>query len=215
MLIKRAGFTIVEMLVVGGLLLIVMGLVASAMIPSFTLFQNELAGTELFQSALMLTQRFKGEVANSMATTMTVDPDNTRLAFLTKDEMLPMEPGAAKARWGRSFVLFYYEPDKKRIVRKLWPAPGQSPPVGLFDGPLPPRLNVTQMRAATSQRNGTERTMVWNCEECRFYDSDTTDNLNLPVRLEFVVTQEARKGGSEDLLKRTLAVEAYPRSMEW
>ena len=63
--------------------------------------------------------------------------------------------------------------------------------------------------------NGTERTLVWDVDSCEFYDSDATDMLTLPVRLRFVVSQKQRKGGSEDLLKRTLAVEAYPRSMQW
>lgn len=211
----RRGLSLVEILLVCGLLLIITGLIAKALVPSFTLFHTELSGTELFQSAIMMTQRFKVDVANSMASTITLDPDKTRISYLPKDMSQPMEPGTARPRFARSFAILYYEPQGRRIYFKLWPKPGQSPPPGLFDGTLPPRLTLAQLQAATSSLNGTERPLVWDVEECEFYDSDTSDILTLPVRLRFVVSRKERKGGSEDLLRRTLAVEAYPRSVEW
>jgi hypothetical protein len=206
---SKSGFTLIDVLVGGVIMLVVMFVMFQLLVPSMTMFRSQMAFSQAHQSSLMAVQKIKREMTNTAVSTLTINPTTYAFSFAPKDESAPFTT-KGETRFRKIFIVYFLKDDK--LFRKFYPYGSDSiPPV--FGGPNPPALSLSHLNTAADTTNGTERVMASRVSHFQVIDGGADGVLiEPPIVVELTCSVPT---DSEKVEEYEVRLEVSPRSMEW
>lgn len=173
--------SLVEVLIVAGLLALLGTLFTWFMIPSLRLTAQQSVRIELQQQATIALAKLTADLRQTSATGVSLGVDSMALNLIegVTDE--------GKQIWADEVVVYYRDASLKRLFRKVYPpAP---PALNLPFNPLrPTRVSPSEL-ASLATSNGQERSAAQNVEVFEIAHSGEGDNLQAPLTLRLVLTR--------------------------
>ncbi len=132
---KRSGLTIVELLVVMGLLGLLLTICGQIVQPSLRVWELNRARADLDQAALVATTRLQRDLLGSHREAVSFRPaDPCALAFPLSERYEALTGKPVFDRW----VLYSLDPQNRLLYRRQWTVPATTEPEALLD----PQLSV-------------------------------------------------------------------------
>lgn len=160
----RRGLTLLEQMVVCGLLSLVLALAFSVLQPCLVDWKILQDRSDMERSASLAGERMSRDMTCSSADSLTVIDNPPAVSFLVPSETGAQgyDPVNGTPMWDH-FVIYYLDASNQILYRKTWPGPGGAviPP---YNYTLPSttvfRLSTAELQLAATTTNGSERRFV-------------------------------------------------------
>lgn len=225
---QRAGFSLAEILVVAFIGLVVMGLCMELLLPSVWMFRVESARSEAQQASLLVVNRMKNELLNSVMDSIYVGRDPVAVVFQQIAETSqPFDTASGSAVLADRWRLYHFDRTSGRVLTRYWPP---TPPgaVALMHnyafatGNQPVRLLYQQdLQTIVAHRpNRTEQVMARNVDALYItdYGNDADNNLDLlspPLEISLTCSVDTSMRGSITRESFTATTKVIPRSTRY
>ena len=172
--------SLVEVLIVAGLLAMLATLFIWFMIPSLRLTAQQSVRIELQQQASIALNKLTTDLRKTSATGVSLGVDSLGL------NMIEGVTEKGKQIWADEVVVYYRDVSLKRLFRKVYPpAP---PALNLPFNPLrPTRVSPSEL-ASLAAANGKERSVAQHVEIFEIAHSGGGNNLETPLTLRLVLS---------------------------
>jgi type II secretory pathway pseudopilin PulG len=193
----QGGWTLLEVLIAAGLSFLLLGLIVTFLIPVLRYSGRGALRVELQQQVRVGLQRILEDLQRSTASGVSLlesDGQGGPVALgIVRLEELTAE---AEQVWETQVVVYCWQPDTGRLIRKTWPpAPPASLNPGLDPG-KPTRLEPAELRLIAEEKNGTEVSVARDIALFEVSHAGSGASLQPPLVLK-LVGQATPPGGTE------------------
>jgi len=118
----RTGFTLAEILVVAFIGVVVIGLCMELLLPSVWMFRVESARSEAQQASLLLVNRLKNELLNSVMDSIYVGRDPVAVVFQqVAPSSQPFDVASGAPVLTDYWRVYHYDVGSRRVIFRKWP----------------------------------------------------------------------------------------------
>lgn len=206
---RKRGFTLVEVIVSFGLLILATGMMVMLFIPSMSLFRRQTGKSDSYRGCLMLMEKFNIGVMNSQMESVTVHPTGDAIAWQLVEDSPPFSGTSGDALMSENFAILYYKEDEKKVYYKIYES-------GSSTSDQPRALGNGELEAAIDANASRTRVIGRNIVEFDITDKDgDLDILEPPLSLSIVSEIDTRGQETNDEETFGMEISVTPRSMRW
>ncbi len=213
---------------VGFIALVVMGLCMELLLPSIWMFRVESARSDAQQSSLLVVNRLKNELLNSLMDSIYVGDAPVAVVFqqvVTSSQ--PFDTASGSALLADRWRLYYYDTQTRRVLAKYWPPDPVVAVSLLHNYPFatsnqPVRLLYQQdlNTIVAHAPNRSEQVMARNVEALYItdYGNDADHNLNLltpPIEISLTCSVDTSMRGATTKESFTATTKVIPRGTRY
>lgn len=202
---RRSGFTLVEVLVSLGLLLLVMAMMISLLLPAFSLFRRQGGHSDAYRACLQAVERIRLELLNTQLETLTIAPDQQAISWQEPSTMPLFSATSGEPLMSDTFTVLHYQ--ERRIFLTSTASQGRAPSTQTF------RLAPQELESA---RIPTGRVLARDITEFSLSDNDPDSVLVAPpLRFTLTCTVPTKGRQSQDEESFQMHATFTPRSQRW
>lgn len=223
------GFTLAEVLVVGFIGLVVLGLMMQLLLPSVWMFRVESARSEAQQACLLVANRLQQSLLNSSVESIYVGADPVSISFQEVAETgQPFDVVSGAPVLAPYFRVIWYDAPTRRVLMKVWPPepPASAAMTTPFDfaapSAKPQRIlyGADQQAIINGPSNGREQVMARNVERLYLtdYGNDADNDMNLltpPLEMTIECSVDTSMQGTKTKEVYTTTIKVVPRTVRW
>lgn len=220
---KRRAFSLAEIIISLFLLSTMLAMALGLFFPTIWMFRAESGRNDVQQGVLLLTHRLRSALLNTSTEWVSLAADGSALGLRGLNEQSPFEAVSGSAQFRPEFVVFHYDPSRRKVLTRPWP-PGPPSPTDLsaleraydFSSPTLERLSPADLLKVCSLTSPEERVLAREVELFSVYDQDSSVALITPpirVRVACKIDNVGAATGRSERYELTLSV--TPRSQRW
>lgn len=207
---RTRGFTLPEILIASGLLLLMLVMMVGLLVSSFALFRRQSGKSETYRGCRLLVDSFKKGLMNSQLETVTISSDGHAISWQRGEPDPPFSATSGEAIMSQDFSVLHWLSAEGRVVHERFQSSAPASSV------IPFRLDPSTLSNVRTQSSASERTVVRDVTELSITDDDGDPLLLHPPLLLTVTCQVGTKGtATHDYEDFSMAASVTPRSRRW
>lgn len=195
-----------EVMITGGLFLLITAMMISLLLPSFALFRKQGGQSDAYRACLQTVERFRKEMLNTQLECVTLTTDGRAIAWQESQADPPFSGTTGEPMMSDVFSALYYRDQRVVLTR--------SEPTGAGPSTLPKQLSLAEVAALQALPPG--RTLAHNITAFMVADNDADPDLvTPPLRLSLTCTVDTKGKASNDEESFSMNVSITPRGQRW
>jgi len=207
---SQEGFTLLEVTVSFGLIIVATAMIAALFVPSMSLFRRQTGKSDSYRGCIMLMEKFRIGLMNAQMETVTIAADKQAMSWQLVEDTTPFSASTGDPVMSKNFAILYYVPEEKKVYYKVHEFTGAA-------GPSQPSiLGLADLAQAIVDPSSRTRVIGRNIVEFEISDKNGgVAILEPPLSLRITSEIDTRGQETNDVEKFSLETSVTPRSMRW
>lgn len=202
---RQSGVSLVEVMIAGGLLLLVTAMMIALLLPSFSLFRKQGGQSDAYRACLQTIEKFRLEMLNTQLECLTITPDLQAIAWQETLADPPFSVTSGEPLMNDIFTVLHYRDRRVLITR--------SEPSGTGTSTIPSRLSLDKVMELRARQT---RVLARDITAFEVRDNDPDSPLTTPpIRMSLTCTINTKGRASNDEESFKMNVTVTPRSQRW